>query len=80
MTPQTRPKSSHVRYGLWVLGFVLGFLTIAWLVYGFPALPALQEELVPALPLDHQLNCPSEVKRVAVVGKYGHMSLGPNMS
>ena len=77
MTPNSMLRSPYTRYALGIVGSVLGFFTITWLVYGLPTLPAPQKPLVTTKPLQHQQNCPSEAKRVAVIGKersQGHYS------
>lgn len=77
MTPNSMLRSPYTRYALGILGSVLSFFTITWLVYGLPTLPAPQKPLVTTKPLQRQQNCPSEAKRVAVIGKersQGHYS------
>lgn len=72
MAPTHVSISAYGRYGFWASVLVLAFVTASWLAYAYPLTIHSQKPLQVAAPVTglRDGSCPSEAKRVAIIGKY----------
>lgn len=69
MPPWNALSSARSSYGRWVSTLLVGLLTTAWLTYVYPTPQSTQQPVTLTQQNNNYDDCPTEAKRVAIVGK-----------
>ena len=69
MAPPSNRSRSLYRHPWSIASTLLGLITITWLVYAYSSSANPRQPFDEAVTPEHRHICPSEVKRVAIVGR-----------